>query len=133
MWNDATYAVSEDEEASTVAGNMGFGMVPQGDAGPVGQVEGWTYLIPAYSENQEAAFLFIQWMMEFDQQLRQHLNGGASARPDVYAHADVQALAYSQGLDGHERGRHTKADDPRIAADHRYPRARDQQLSVRPD
>jgi multiple sugar transport system substrate-binding protein len=96
MWNDATYAVSEDAEASRVAGKMGFGMVPQGEGGKVGQVEGWTYLIPAYSQNQEAAFLFIQWMMELDQQLRQHLNGGASARPDVYADPEVQKLAYTE-------------------------------------
>jgi multiple sugar transport system substrate-binding protein len=96
MWNDATYAVSEDKNASRVAGKMGFGMIPQGDVGRVGQVEGWTYLIPAYSKNQEAAFLFIQWMMEFDQQLQQHLNGGASARPDVYADPEVQKLAYAE-------------------------------------
>lgn len=96
MWNDATYAVSEDTAASTVAGDVGFDIVPQGGHGPVGQVEGWTYLVPAYSQNQEAAYLFIQWMMAFDQQLRQHLNGGASARPDVYADAEILALPYSQ-------------------------------------
>jgi multiple sugar transport system substrate-binding protein len=96
MWNDATYAVSEDKDASKVAGKMGFGMIPQGEGGKVGQVEGWTYLIPAYSKNQEAAFLFIQWMMDLDQQLRQHLNGGASARPDVYADPEVQKLAYTE-------------------------------------
>jgi len=96
MWNDATYAVAEDASQSTVAGKMGFGTVPQGKGGKVGQVEGWTYLIPAYSKNQEAAYLFIQWMMEFDQQLNQHLNGGASSRPDVYAHPDVQKISYSK-------------------------------------
>ena len=84
MWNDATYAV-EDPKQSKVAGKMGFAMVPQGEGGETGQIEGWTYLIPSKSKNPEAAFLFIQWMMEFDQQLEQHLNGGASSRPDVYA------------------------------------------------
>jgi multiple sugar transport system substrate-binding protein len=96
MWNDATYAVSEDADASQVAGKMGFDLIPQGEGGKVGQVEGWTYLIPTYSKNQEAAFLFIQWMMEYQQQLQQHLNGGASARPDVYASPEVQELAYAQ-------------------------------------
>lgn len=96
MWNDATYAVSEDAEASKVAGKMGFDLIPQGQGGKVGQVEGWTYLIPASSKNQQAAFLFIQWMMEFQQQLQQHLNGGASARPDVYADPAVQQLAYAK-------------------------------------
>jgi multiple sugar transport system substrate-binding protein len=96
MWNDATYAVAQDADASKVAGQMGFGMVPRGNGGEVGQVEGWTYLIPKYSKNKEAAYLFIQWMMGFDQQLEQHLNGGASARPDVYAHPEVQQLSYSK-------------------------------------
>jgi len=95
MWNDATYAV-EDPSQSTVSGKMGFGMIPQGKGGKVGQVEGWTYLIPAYAKNQEAAFLFIQWMMEYQQQLQQHLNGGASARPDVYATPEVQEITYSK-------------------------------------
>ncbi len=96
MWNDATYAVAEDEQASKVAGRMGFDIVPQGKGGKVGQVEGWTYLIPKYSKNKEAAFLFIQWMMALDQQLEQHLNGGASARPDVYANPKVEAISYSK-------------------------------------
>ncbi len=95
MWNDATYAV-EDPKQSTVSGRMGFDLVPQGKGGKVGQVEGWTYLIPAYSKNQEAAFLFVQWMMDFDQQLEQHLNGGASARPDVYARPEVRKISYSK-------------------------------------
>ena len=96
MWNDATYAVAEDKEASKVAGKMGFDVIPQGEGGKVGQVEGWTYLIPTYSKNKEAAYLFIQWMMDFRQQLRQHLNGGASARPDVYADPDVRKISYSK-------------------------------------
>ncbi len=96
MWDDATYAVAVDKSQSTVVGKMGFGMVPQGKGGKVGQVEGWTYLIPADSKNQKAAFLFIQWMMGHDQQLEQHLNGGASARPDVYADPEVQKIPYSK-------------------------------------
>lgn len=95
MWNDATYAV-EDPKQSTVAGKMGFGMVPQGKGGKTGQVEGWSYLIPATSKNKEAAFLFIQWALQYDQQLFQQLNGGASPRPDVYANPEVQKLAYTK-------------------------------------
>ncbi|TFH40844.1 MAG: extracellular solute-binding protein, partial [Lysobacterales bacterium] len=95
MWNDATYAV-EDPSQSTVSGKMGFDIIPQGKGGKVGQVEGWTYLIPAYAKNQEAAYLFIQWMMAFDQQLEQHQNGGASSRPDVYADPNVQKITYSK-------------------------------------
>jgi multiple sugar transport system substrate-binding protein len=95
MWNDATYAV-EDPKQSKVAGKMGFDVIPQGKGGKVGQIEGWTYLIPAHSKNKEAAYLFIQWMMQSRQQLEQHLNGGASARPDVYANSKVQEMSYSR-------------------------------------
>jgi multiple sugar transport system substrate-binding protein len=95
MWNDATYAV-EDPKQSKVSGKMGFGMIPQGEGGKVGQIEGWTYLIPAKSKNAEAAYLFIQWMMAPEQQLEQHLNGGASARPDVYASPQVQKISYAK-------------------------------------
>lgn len=96
MWNDSTYAVAIDESASTVVGKMGFDIVPQGDGGKVAQVEGWTYLIPTASKNKEAAYLFMQWMMDYEQQLNQHLNGGATARPDVYASDEVQKLPYSK-------------------------------------
>lgn len=103
MWNDATYAVAVDESASTVVGKMGFDIVPQDAGGKVAQVEGWTYLIPTASKNKEAAYLFIQWMMDYEQQLEQHLNGGATARPDVYASADVQKLPYSKAsMDSNE-------------------------------
>ena len=95
MWNDATYAV-EDAKQSKVAGKLGFAVTPQGKGGKVGQVEGWTYLIPAYSKHPEAAYLFTQWMMAFEQQLEQHLNGGASSRPDVYADPKVSEISYSQ-------------------------------------
>jgi multiple sugar transport system substrate-binding protein len=96
MWNDATYAVAEDASQSKVAGRMGFDIVPQGEGGKTGQVEGWTYLIPNYAEDKEAAYLFIQWMMGYDQQLEQHMNGGATSRPDVYASAEVQKISYSK-------------------------------------
>ncbi len=96
MWNDSTYAVAVDESASTVVGKMGFDIVPQGEGGKVAQVEGWSYLVPTSSKNKEAAYLFIQWMMDYDQQLNQHLNGGATARPDVYSSEEVQKLPYSK-------------------------------------
>jgi multiple sugar transport system substrate-binding protein len=95
MWTDSTYAV-EDPKQSKVSGKMAFDLVPQGKGGKIGQVEGWSYLIPTYSKNPEAAYLFIQWMMGFERQRNQHLNGGASARPDVYADPEVKKLSYSK-------------------------------------
>ena len=86
----------EDPEQSTVAGKMGFDMVPQGKGGKVGQVEGWTTSSEILVKIREAAYLFIQWALQYNNQLEQHLNGGASPRPDVYAHADVEKLTYSK-------------------------------------
>lgn len=106
MWNDATYSVAVDANASTVVGKVGFDITPEGKGGKVGQIEGWSYLVPAYSKNQQAAFLFMQWMMGYERQLQQHLNGGATARPDVYASAEVQKLPYSNAsIAAHEAGR----------------------------
>ncbi|GAA0613466.1 sugar ABC transporter substrate-binding protein [Paenochrobactrum glaciei] len=96
MWNDSTYAVAIDETASTVVGKVGFDLVPHDKGGKVAQAEGWTYLIPVASKNKEAAYLFIQWMMAYEQQLNQHLNGGATSRPDVYQSEEVQKLPYAQ-------------------------------------
>ena len=108
MWNDATYAVAEDAEASQVAGKMGFDVIPQGEGGKVGQVEGWTYLIPAYSKNQEAAFLFIQWMMDFEQQLR--------AAPERRRLGAARRLRRSRGPEARLRqgldGRPTRSRSP---------------------
>ncbi|HWU90222.1 MAG TPA: sugar ABC transporter substrate-binding protein [Kofleriaceae bacterium] len=95
MWTDATYAV-EDPKQSKVSGKMAFDLTPQDKGGKVGQIEGWSYLIPTDSKNPEAAYLFIQWMMGFERQRTQHLNGGSSARPDVYADPSVKALSYSK-------------------------------------
>jgi multiple sugar transport system substrate-binding protein len=115
MWNDATYSVAVDETASTVVGKVGFAITPQGEGGKVGQIEGWTYLVPTYSKNQQAAFLFMQWMMGYDRQLNQHLNGGATGRPDVYASAEVQKLPYSNAsMAAHEAGK-PKATLPQSA------------------
>jgi multiple sugar transport system substrate-binding protein len=116
MWTDATYAV-EDPKQSKVAGKMGFALTPQGKGGKIGQIEGWTYLIPTYSKNAEAAYLFIQWMMGFERQRTQHLNGGSSARPDVYADPQVQALSYSKASTetfGVARPKPTLPESPQI-------------------
>jgi len=53
-------------------------------------------LIPSNSKHKEAAYLFIQWALQYNNQLEQHLNGGASPRPDIYAQPDVKKLTYSK-------------------------------------
>ncbi len=96
MWNDATYAVDYSKE-SKVAGKMGFAMIPKTKKynKRVGQLEGWSYLIPKKSNHSKEAYLFIEWMMKEENQIEQHLNGGASARKSTYKDAKVQQLSYT--------------------------------------
>ena len=103
--------------ASKAVGKMAFTMVPHGTGGPVGQVEGWTYLIPDDSKNKQAAHLFIQWMMVKDQQLELYLHVGASLRPDVFATPEVQAISYLEAAmdtNAVARPKPTIAESPHI-------------------
>jgi multiple sugar transport system substrate-binding protein len=96
MWNDSTYAVEYSDD-SLVAGNMGFAMIPKSRDYDrrVGQLEGWSYLIPKSSPNPDAAIRFVAWMMKPSNQVEQHLNGGASALKSTYDDSRVQQLTYT--------------------------------------
>ena len=93
MWNDATYAL-EDPEQSKVAGKMGYALVPSGAAGVVQQIGGQSYYIPTASKQPDAAYLFIQWMMSHEMQIRQQKLGGSSARRSTYEDSEVLALPW---------------------------------------
>nr|VFJ55248.1 MAG: carbohydrate ABC transporter substrate-binding protein, CUT1 family [Candidatus Kentron sp. DK] len=97
MWNDSTYAVEYSKD-STVAGKMGFAMIPmrKGKDRRVGQLEGWSYLIPHSSPKPDEALQFITWMMKEGNQIEQHLNGGASARRSTYEDPRVAQLTYTE-------------------------------------
>lgn len=97
MWNDSTYAVDYSKD-SLVRGKMGFAMVPKSRAfnKRVGQLEGWSYLIPRKSKSPERAREFIAWMMQPDKQVEQHLRGGASALEATYSDPRVQQLSYTK-------------------------------------
>ncbi len=94
MWTDATYGL-EDPEQSTVAGKMGYAMIPQGKAGQVHQIGGQSYYIPISSKNPEAAYLFMEWMMQADNQIRQQELGGASARRSTFQDQNVIRLPWT--------------------------------------
>ena len=94
MWNDSTYAL-EDPEKSRVAGKMGYALVPKGPAGVVQQVGGQSYYLPTASKNAQAAYLFMQWMMSHDSQVRQQELGGSSARRSVYQVPAVLELPWT--------------------------------------
>lgn len=94
MWNDSTYAL-EDPGESKVAGKMGYAMLPRGSAGRPHQIGGQSYYIPVPSKNPEAAYLFMEWMLQSDNQIRQQLLGGSSARKSTYADPEVSKLPWT--------------------------------------
>lgn len=95
MWNDAIYAL-EDPEQSKVAGKMGYAMIPEGKAGRVHQIGGQSYYVPITSKNPEAAYLFVEWMMQAQQQIRQQELGGSSARKSTYQDPEVLSLPWTE-------------------------------------
>jgi multiple sugar transport system substrate-binding protein len=94
MWTDSTYAL-EDPSQSKVAGKMGYAMSPAGSAGRVHEIGGQSYYIPVTSKNPQAAYLFIEWMLQHDNQVRQQTLGGASAEKAVYQSPEVLKLPWT--------------------------------------
>lgn len=70
-------------------------MIPEGKAGRVHQIGGQSYYIPVTSKNPEAAYLFIEWMLQADNQIRQQKLGGASARKSTYEDPEVLKLPWT--------------------------------------
>jgi multiple sugar transport system substrate-binding protein len=94
MWTDSTYAL-EDPNLSKVSGKMGYTMIPKGKAGRVHQIGGQSYYIPATSKKTEAAYLFMEWMMRPENQIKQQTLGGASARESTYQDSSVKELPWT--------------------------------------
>ncbi len=94
MWSDSTYALEKPTE-SKVAGKMGYAMAPKGAAGRIHQIGGQSYYIPTTSKNPEAAYLFIEWMLQSDIQIGQQKLGGASARKSTYETPEVLKLPWT--------------------------------------
>lgn len=92
QWDDATYAI-EDPKQSLVYGKIAYSGVPIARA-KITQVEGWSMFISKFSENKEAAWLFLQWCMGPDAQVAQMLNGGASAVRATYEDEKVRNIPY---------------------------------------
>lgn len=95
MWTDQTYTI-EDTEQSKVAGKVGYALIPKGRSGSVHEIGGQSYYVPITSKNPEAAYLFIEWMMSKESQIRQQGLGGASARKSTYQDPDVLKLPWTQ-------------------------------------
>ena len=94
MWNDSTYALEEPEQ-SKVVGKMGYVRIPEGEAGRVHQVGGQSFYIPVTSKHPEAAYLFMEWMMQSDIQIKQQKLGGSSPRKSTYDDIEVRELPWT--------------------------------------
>jgi ABC-type glycerol-3-phosphate transport system substrate-binding protein len=84
--DSATLGVrAEDPEASKVAGKLGYAVVP---GGPGGQQPGfytWTVVVPAKSENKEAAAQFLCWMLAPENAPKMGWSAPNQALEQVYA------------------------------------------------
>jgi multiple sugar transport system substrate-binding protein len=95
MWTDATYAL-EDTSQSKVAGKMGYAMIPSGRAGHIHQIGGQSYYIPITSKHPEAAYMFVEWMLRPENQIKWQLMGGASPMKSTYENPEALKLPWTK-------------------------------------
>ena len=91
-WNDQAADV-EDPSKSKVAGKMGYGPIPVGKS-PTSEMGPWSYVIPKHSKNPEAAYLFMQWLITKDVEVKLAPIGYVPCRESSYAHPDVKEITY---------------------------------------
>ena len=94
IFNDNAPAL-EDPSASAVAGKMGYGAVPVGEA-QAAHYGGWGYYIPTDSKNPEAAWVFMQWFNTPKVQKAIALEGGFINLQSVYDDEELNELPYWQ-------------------------------------
>jgi multiple sugar transport system substrate-binding protein len=118
LWSDALFHVV-DPKTSSVVGKVGFAPLPAGKVGRVAEIAGSSYFVSRYAKNPSASFEFILWMMKRDNQIKQELAKGASARKSVYEDPRVldlpYALANAQSLAVGKTMTDNVAEGPQIA------------------
>lgn len=77
-------SIYEDSEKSSIAGNIGYTVIPEGPAGSVPHISEWGLAIYSGSENKEAAWLFIQWATSKEMALKGLMHGIPSARNSAW-------------------------------------------------
>ena len=87
-------STSEDKEASKVAENVGFAVLPSGDDTNAATLGGWMSMINRYSENQEAAWEFVKFMSGPEGQKISAVEGGrAPTIASLYEDEEVKEAA----------------------------------------
>lgn len=82
-----------DPSKSRVAGKMGYALTPY-EVRPAAHYGAWTYAIPSQSKNPEAAYLFLQWAMSKDTQLKWTLMGGIPSRESTFKDRQVRSVEF---------------------------------------
>ncbi|NSX53537.1 extracellular solute-binding protein [Parasulfitobacter algicola] len=86
----------EDESRSTVAGNVGWALHPEG-VRRGSQTGGFGIAIPSNAQNKEAAFLLMQWLTSKEADLMIAMAGGNPSRFSTYENPEYQAAyAYAE-------------------------------------
>ncbi|MEL6509498.1 MAG: extracellular solute-binding protein [Pseudomonadota bacterium] len=80
----------EDPSKSTVVGNVGYALHPEG-VRRGSQTGGFGIGIPSNAQNKEAAFLLMQWLTSKEQDLAIALAGGNPSRFSTYENAELNA------------------------------------------
>lgn len=89
---DSLYKNMTDPSQSTVADQVGFAAFPEGEAGSKPyNVAAWALAINESSENQSAAWQFIQWATSKEITLEMSTLGVMGARTSVWDDADATA------------------------------------------
>jgi len=78
----------EDPTRSTVVGNVGYAMHPEG-VRRGSQTGGFGIGIPSNAQNKEAAFLLMQWLTSKEQDLAIAMEGGNPSRFSTYQNAEL--------------------------------------------
>lgn len=93
MWLDATALANQitDPESSTVADKVAFVPTPTGPEGDGAALAGWNLGISQKSENKDAAWAFITFMVSKEKSVEYVKNGGVSTRSSCFENEELAA------------------------------------------
>lgn len=90
MYTDANslFSVVENPESSTVVGNIGYAMMPEGPAGNHPYVSVWGISMASSSQNKEATWCLMQWLTSKEIVKEAQMKGIPGGRRSVWADPD---------------------------------------------
>ncbi len=81
----------EDPAQSTVAGKVGYALVPKGPCSRSPFIGGWGYTINPFSQKKDQAWYFIQWAASKQMNLQMKLAGWPSPRASAWNSPEFKA------------------------------------------